>query len=376
VGQHVQVIEVLKIKIYLFKNMKKDIENQFLKAYKQFGVVSDCITVIRQRYDLGFLPAKNQLSEKWKEHYEKTLPNVIQAEADAFDNAVIDYADSPLFDEISNNLSECRTMQEKERYIHSLIMPFRELSELLHPEKAPKQRVENELKLLQKDTKFWEQQANSTIDGEAKEAQAQLQATEELINIRNDRYKRLEMISERFFEILQDPTDDVEKTLHVFWGWMFSFANQLDALLLQNGIDFMQMQEDCATYLKTDRMIFDIEHYVGGIELARKYIAELPTATEKSQQKRTKGIKSVEDYLTCKNKYEIMTFLHEKLDNTKSGVTVKVYIKALEEKKYLLPNSRLVPTFIREFNIGCSRMAVNKAFALPIEIRSVKSEIP
>jgi len=356
--------------------MKKDIETQFLKAYKQFGVVSNCITVIRQRYDLGVLPAKNQLSEKWKEHYEKTLPNVIQAEADAFDNAVIDYADSPLFDEISNNLSECRTMREKERYIHSLIMPFRELSELLYPEKAPKQRIEDEIKMFQKDTKFWEQQANSTIDGEAKEAQAQLQATKEMINSRNNQYKRLEMISERFFEILQDPTNDVEKTLHVFWGWMFSFANQLDALLLQNGIDFMQMQEDCATYLKTDRMIFDIEHYVGGIELARKYIAELPTATEKPQQKEIKKPKSVADYLTCSNRSIVMEFLHKNLDNTKCAVTVKVYMKALEKKKYLLPKSRLAPTFIKEFKIGCTRMAISKASTLPQDINSVLSQIP
>jgi len=187
--------------------------------------------------------------------YTETLPNKIKTDTEAFDNTVIEYSDSPLIDEISDNLNECKTMQEKERYLHTLIVPFKELSDLLHPEFATKQRIDNELSIYDE----FEEHKRRLID----------------------EYKRLEMISERFRQILNEPTDDVEKSLRFFHFLSLMFVNKLDALCLQNGIDFMKLQKDCGTCMKKYRSITDVEDYVGSYELAKKYINELNTDPSK-----------------------------------------------------------------------------------------------
>jgi hypothetical protein len=97
--------------------MQKDIEKQFLKAYQLGGVVHTCIDVIRQRYDLGLLPESTPLPDNWEYYYQNALPQKIREAVDAFDDSVIRYVESPLIDEISDNLSECQTMKEKERYL-------------------------------------------------------------------------------------------------------------------------------------------------------------------------------------------------------------------------------------------------------------------
>ena len=115
--------------------MKTDIEKQFLKAYKFGGVVNDCIEVLRYRFNLGYMPnAYNNLSDLMKKYYNEILPNRVKVKTEAFDESVITIYDSPLIEEISNNLLEFKAIQEKERYIHTLIVPFNELSNLLYPE--------------------------------------------------------------------------------------------------------------------------------------------------------------------------------------------------------------------------------------------------
>ena len=245
--------------------MKKDIEKTFLSAWRFGGVVHNCINVIRQRYDLGFLPNNKPLHEKWQKVYDETLPARIQADTEAFDEWVLCTPESPLMEEISDNLNECKTMQEKERYLHTLIVPFNELSELLYPELAPKKRIDKRILDNENDKKFWESVTGSdslvkggkklSPDEVKKEAKGQLKAIEGINREENEQYKRLEMISDRFRQILNEPTDEVEKSLSAFCGLSFKFADRLDALCLQNGIDLMRLQKDCGTYLKAYRSI-------------------------------------------------------------------------------------------------------------------------
>jgi hypothetical protein len=127
-------------------------------------------------------------------------------------------------------------MQEKERYIHSLIVPFKALSDILYP--APIECIDEDLQKFQTE--------------------------------------RLKMRSERFREIMNTPTNNVEKSLGYFDSMRYRFANRLDALLLQNGIDLMKLQRDCGVFLKSRRCITDVDEYIGSAELAKKYISELP----------------------------------------------------------------------------------------------------
>lgn len=210
--------------------MKKDIEKQFLKAYKLGGVVNDCIEVLRYRFNLGYMPnAYNNLSDLMKKHYDEILPNRIKEITEAFDESVITMYDCPLIEEISNNLLEFKTIHEKERYIHTLIVPFNELSNLLYPELVLKKRIDNELN----------------------------------------------MISKHFHEVISKPNNEVEKILSKFNKLKLMFANRLDALCLNNNIDFIKLQNEVETYLKLRRRIVDIYYYIGSWELTEKYINEL-----------------------------------------------------------------------------------------------------
>lgn len=269
--------------------MKIDIQKQFLKAFSFGGVVHDSIDVIRQRYDLGFLPSSNTLTDKWQKVYSEILPVRIKSDTEAFDEFVLLEPTSLLIEELRSNLYEFNTIEEKERYVHSLITPFRELSELLYPEKSPKKRLEKELRDLQINKEYWESLLSKEglndfkIDGKKLElndaknyVKRQMLAIEDIAEARKSQYDRLEMISERFKQILNDPSDDVEKSLAKFCSIKSIYANRLDALLLQNNIDLLKLQDECGVYLKRYRSIIDVDYYIGSIELAEKYIQELP----------------------------------------------------------------------------------------------------
>lgn len=266
--------------------MRKDIEKQFLKAYKFGGVVHDCIEVLRYRFNLGYMPnAYNNLSDLMKKHYDEILPNRIKVITEAFDESVITMYDCPLIEEISNNLLEFKTIQEKKHYIHSLIVPFKELSDLLYPELAIKKRIDNELFENEKDRKYWSDikdfknviinDKTLTTKQAKKLVNDNLQAIDNLAIEKKEQYNRLNMISEHFQKIIGKPNNEVEKTLSKFNKLKFMFANRLDALCLNNNIDFIKLQNEVEIYLKLRRKIEDIYIYIGTWEQTEKYINEL-----------------------------------------------------------------------------------------------------
>ena len=100
--------------------MKKDIQKTFFKAFQFGGVVDHCIDVIRERYDLGYHPKNRKvLEEKWQHYYDVTLPDIIKKETASYDDSVIEYVDSPLMDEIEENIQVCKSDAERERYLFS-----------------------------------------------------------------------------------------------------------------------------------------------------------------------------------------------------------------------------------------------------------------
>ena len=234
--------------------MKTDIEKQFLKAYKFGGVVNDCIEVLRYRFNLGYMPnAYNNLSDLMKKHYDEILPNRIKVITEAFDESIITSYDSDLLNEISDNLLEYKTKQEKERYILTLIVPFNELSDLIYPKLAVKKRM---------------------------------------LGMFDEQYERVEMISERFKEIMRNPKDEIEKTLSRFNKLKFMFADRLDALCLIHNIDFLDLQHKAGTYLILKRNIGNLSIYIGSLELTNYYIDKLPKKEEKQPPQLTKDLKT------------------------------------------------------------------------------------
>lgn len=276
--------------------MDKTIENTFFKAFELGGVVDKCIEAIEYKYDLGYLPQDNDnIPPKLQHYFDIILPGQIRKETEAFDDAVIRYTDSPLMDEIENNLNGCQVDTQRERYLFSLLKPFNGLCSIYNP-KAKINRLELGIEEYKRDKEFWVNNPDSIDDrsGEKIDTIEQARSCDDLIEMRQKEIDRVYFISHRFHEITGQHVNkegSIEACLEAFKSLNTLFTNRLDALLLTYGIDLMRLQRESGIYLKSHRHITDVDFYIGSRELAQKYINELtvskyaPTHTELEQPK-------------------------------------------------------------------------------------------
>lgn len=278
----------------------KELKKPFLSAFELGGVVHNCIDYIEQKYDLGCLPNKESLQGEWADHYNITLPYVIRNETMLFDDCGIDYPDCPLIDEIRKDLSEINDTNMRQRYLYSLITPFQRFSNIYHPT-AVLERYDKDIKEDEKVKEDWskiplDKQLYDVAGKPAGTPKEQIKACEESIDQIKKNKERTLYINRRFIEITctKPPRkDSVEYCLRCFCHVVSLYANKLDALLLENGIDLMQLQKDCGVYLKDYRCITDVDFYIGSEELAKKYINALPkikhhTAAEEENERNKK----------------------------------------------------------------------------------------
>ncbi len=266
--------------------MDKTIETPFFKAFEFGGVVHNCIDYFRHKYDLGYYPQdkNNKLDAKWQNYFDTVLPERIFNATEEFDDTVIAYAESPLINEIERNLNECQSEQQKERYLFSLLKPFNEISKIYCPT-AEINRLNKEILNCENEKKQWMSlplnkilyNTSGEVAGTPKE---QIEACNEFIIDYKNRIERIYFINKRFIEITNQQINEkgtVEHCLEMFVHIKFLFTNRLDALLLTYGIDLMKLQEKSGIYLKSHRLITDIDWYIGSLELAEKYINDLKT---------------------------------------------------------------------------------------------------
>lgn len=278
--------------------MDKTIETAFFKSFGFGGVLSDCFDWMRQKYDLGFKlnmehenkPPKT-LPEKWQKFYDEVLPQRIKEATEAFDNGAIEYIDSPLMDEIANNLDECKNDMQRDRYIFSLLKPFKEYSDKFNPISEIRQlkgevRDIEGIKDFERDLAMWESmqpdEALYNVSGEQSGTpKEQAAACKKFIEEYKYRIERANYVADKFRELLgsskserwlQDGT--VENCMSTLIHYVFKFGKRLDALLLERGINLLWYQNECGIYLFTHRDITAIWDYIGSYELARKYIDE------------------------------------------------------------------------------------------------------
>ena len=84
------------------------------------------------------------------------------------------------------------------------------------------------------------------------------------------------------------------------------FADRLDALLLTYGIDLMKLQEISGLYLKSHRLITDIDVYVGSRDLAQKYIDDLSKLDGQQQPENNREIADEKSLSGKQEKKEIL----------------------------------------------------------------------
>lgn len=289
--------------------MNKTIEKKFFKAFELGGVVDMCFDWMRQKYDLGFKASKEdeeqppqELPEEWRHYYDEELPQIINELTDAFDGSVINYTDSPLMDEIANNLDSL-TGRNRDVYIFSLLKPFKKYSDTIHPTAVIKE-LNGEIdgvvgiKDYERDLEMWEnlpadeqiEDVNGRLCSTPKE---QADACRRFIQDYKFRIERVNYVANRYRDLLLRPEDGaacmqkgtVEHCMSHFFFVIPQFANLLDALLLERGINLLWYQRECGIYLKSYRCVTDVDYYVGGIELAYRYINEaLPKLDEQPTQ--------------------------------------------------------------------------------------------
>lgn len=285
--------------------MDKTIEKKFFKAFEFGGVVHLCFDWMIHKYNLGSYISKEDkekpqkiLPDKWQHHYDVTLPQEIKKRTENFDDSVIRYTDSPLMDEIANNI-DALTGKERDRYIFSLLKPFKEFSDKMHPEAIIRQ-LRGEVKGIlgikdfERDLEMWESMPQDkplkSINGEpAGTPKEQADACRTFIEEYQHRIERINYIANRYREILnetsyKDESKVVENCFDSFWHIEMKFANRLDALLLERGINLLWYQRESGIYLKSYRCITDVDFYIGSHELARKYIDEALPKLDNPQQ--------------------------------------------------------------------------------------------
>lgn len=281
--------------------MNKTIEKPFLALFGGLtSPAAHCLEWMDETYDLGVYPAKQPrepLPPKWRDYFDNVLPQTIKTRVEAFDETVVMCGNpSPLMEEIENNLNEQPTQEAKERYLFSLLIPFKELADKYTPVALIAQE-ERQIQETEKDLAYWKQQPQdmeltNTAGKPSGTVKGQVEACCSMISRHRQQIERYKHISDQY-RILTGRCEDgarwmqkdtVEAYLHTLHSIAFHFANRLDALLLTYGIDLLRLELESGVFLKEHRLITDVDYYIGSRELAQKYIDALPKAGNSQPQ--------------------------------------------------------------------------------------------
>lgn len=244
-------------------------ERMFFEIYGQGGIFSDCLMYVAFCNNIdGWRDKVLKKGDydpltKWHKY---DLPQQLEQ----YDTNQVETLIEPTFDEIRSNIESVESdKQKKMRYIYSLLTPFD--------------------------------------------------------------YVARRVNKEEYFEAYQSAAtnySDKENPLKVFvvlLGLMWEYGNRLDALLLQFGIDFMQMQRDCGITLHKYRTITDIAPYIGTIELTQRYIDNL--ATPAQNENADTRLSAEEPQTTNDTGYKVQPFgIPDSLTTEKA----EIMLKALE----------------------------------------------
>lgn len=238
--------------------MDYTIEKEFFKAFDYGSIAHNCIEYVINKY------AITDQTSCWKEYYRDISANEILQAVENFDDSVILHNDS-LMDEIETNLNKCDTDLIRKKYIYSLILPFKEFSDVYYPKRVIK-RTKQSINEFENDGI----NCTETLKG-------QIIRCERISAILENITHKIELDSRLRFE------GAVENLLLHFSKIINIYATKLDAILLYNNIDLMEVQEECGVYIMNERNIYSVGNCVGSIELAQKLIDNLPPPTSNNE---------------------------------------------------------------------------------------------
>lgn len=250
--------------------MIKTVENKFFEPFKPGGIVQRCIEYVREKYNLypDTKVYQNRVKENtdWSD-IQKDAQDAIQVLGNIDDAAL-----TPLFDEIEYNLNECRSDEQRERYvILSLLKPFTTcgLAELLFPLSKLEYLVD-----CIDEQKQYLVEIPETIRYENPNENEILELIEEETNITNDyiaewkaEFEWFETIGDKLNglidELISKQKKDYNAALCLSFaiGFLEKYGKRLDYLLLSFAISIDKMQNISGFYV-IQTNIFSFNNYV------------------------------------------------------------------------------------------------------------------
>jgi len=167
-----------------------------------------------------------------------------------------------LFEEIASNLDECKGL-DLDRYIFSLMIPFKGLADVLHND--------NLARMGEESVNIWKP-FNDWVFDEIQRAKAPEPQPEESP------------------EPQPEPTNNNDGvylgcvyTMSNLFGVAYMYVNMLDAVLLERGFDLLSIQRQVGITLLSRRDLTQIGHYLGTPERAKTLISKVAPEPEPPQ---------------------------------------------------------------------------------------------
>ena len=263
------------------------IEDKLFREFKYGGaayLALEYVNIAHEKDGFDVYP------KNWQEFYKIKLPQIVKSRTDSYDDVPlfvsVDGERPLMWIEIESNISSCKTENELNRYLYSLLLPFKEWSDSICPIRYI-QHAQQNIERCKRDIPLHIARAESLEDGWDKdEAFADAEACKDSIKKDEERIKRLEGSHDRFLQIFNDAAGrSVEWYCKAWFDVFCTYADNLDALLLKFGIDLYAVQDKCGIWLKPKRDVISIMGYVGTLELTQTLISQLPKNVNYPKQK-------------------------------------------------------------------------------------------
>ena len=229
--------------------MNKEIESPFFDNVRE--IWDKGIKVLEYQYKKAVLGVDVKKTPKW------LVPKWEVSNQKAFATDLY-----LLFEEIASNLDECKGL-DLDRYIFSLMIPFKGLADVLHND--------NLARMGEESVNIWKP-FNDWVFDEIQRAKAPEPQPEESP------------------EPQPEPTNNNDGvylgcvyTMSNLFGVAYMYANMLDAVLLERGFDLLSIQRQVGITLLSRRDLTQIGHYLGTPERAKTLISKVAPEPEPPQ---------------------------------------------------------------------------------------------
>ncbi|WP_443702595.1 hypothetical protein [Prevotella sp.] len=271
------------------------LQKTFADLYLRGGAHT-CLQWFRNEYDLPIraewgkphTPMKETLHREMFTNHQLEASTIAKEAFEDFDEDLLLSNEQPLMQEIESNLRKRSSEADRERYLLSLLAPFRDFANAFCP-KSRIQDAEREIRHIGDERTRWTAVLDKTADASSKEyadAKEQLHACDEAEQLLRSGIDHYNNVADRLYWYAQHgltrsctEEEDSEMCLNLgYWlDILQMFARKLASLALFYGFDLKELQEKSGVYLLPKVMIVDYVDYshITSFEQARRLLEEI-----------------------------------------------------------------------------------------------------